>query len=70
MAGEATGYAHASELSEDAIRRAGDTVRAVAGGHSGMLALSPQRTNAKLYTDLDPLGTADFEAKVSSCWKR
>ncbi len=27
IAGESTGYAHASELSEDAIRRAADTVR-------------------------------------------
>src|SRR5574337_814466 len=34
VAGEMTGYAHASELSEDAIRRAADTVRAVAKGHS------------------------------------
>src|SRR3974390_1352689 len=36
VAGEATGYAHASELSEAAMRRAADTVRAVASGHSGV----------------------------------
>ena len=36
VAGEATGYAHASELSEDAIKRAAETVRAVAHGHSGV----------------------------------
>ena len=30
VAGEATGYAHASEISEDAIARAANTVRAVA----------------------------------------
>ncbi|HSS13381.1 MAG TPA: DNA gyrase modulator, partial [Rhizomicrobium sp.] len=35
VAGEATGYAHASEISEDAIRRAGETVRAVSQGYSG-----------------------------------
>src|ERR1700742_3750752 len=40
VAGEATGYAHASELSEDAIRRAANTVRAVAHGHSGVVAAS------------------------------
>src|SRR3569833_4558584 len=33
VSGEATGYAHASELSEDAITRAADTVRAVSRGH-------------------------------------
>jgi TldD protein len=48
VAGEATGYAHASELSEDAIRRAGDTVKAVASGHSVSLAQPPQRTNKRL----------------------
>ncbi len=64
VAGEATGYAHASDLSEEAIKRAAETVRAVSSGHSGTVALSPQRTNAKLYTDIDPLGTANFEATV------
>jgi TldD protein len=64
VAGEATGYAHASELSEPAIARAAETVRAVAHGHSGTLALAPARTNTRLYTDADPLHTAGFEAKV------
>src|SRR5450432_1679891 len=41
VAGESTGYAHASELSEAAIRRAGETVRAVTHGHSGVVAAAP-----------------------------
>ncbi|MEI9931590.1 MAG: metalloprotease TldD [Rhizomicrobium sp.] len=64
VSGEATGYAHASEMSEDAIKRAADTVRAVARGHSGVASASPARTNKHLYTDIDPLGTAEFEIKV------
>ncbi|HTK80645.1 MAG TPA: metalloprotease TldD [Rhizomicrobium sp.] len=64
VAGEATAYAHASELSEDAIRRAAETVQAVTKGHSGTVALSPARTNRKLYSDIDPLHSANFEAKV------
>ncbi|MFL6689902.1 MAG: metalloprotease TldD [Alphaproteobacteria bacterium] len=64
VAGEATGYAHASELSEEAIRRAADTMRAVTNGYSGTVALSPARTNRKLYADIDPLHSANFEAKV------
>jgi len=64
VAGEATGYAHASELSEDAIHRAAETVRAVTKGHSGTVALAPARTNRKLYADIDPLHSANFEAKV------
>ena len=64
VCGEATGYAHASELSEDAIARAGQTVRAVARGHSGVASAAPARSNIKLYSDIDPLQTAGFEQKV------
>jgi TldD protein len=65
VAGEATGYAHASEISEDAIARAAGTVRAVARGYSCTLAAAPPRSNIKLYTDIDPLETAGFEKKVT-----
>ncbi|HTT96436.1 MAG TPA: DNA gyrase modulator, partial [Rhizomicrobium sp.] len=65
VSGEATGYAHASDLSEEAIKRAADTVRAVARGHSGVAALAPARTNRQLYADVDPLGSAAFETKVN-----
>ncbi len=65
VAGEATGYAHASEISEDAIRRAGDTVQAVSRGYSGTASGAPARTNIKLYSDIDPLETAGFEKKVT-----
>src|SRR5580704_18732841 len=41
LSGESAGYAHASELSESAIRRAGDTVRAVKAGHSGTFTAPP-----------------------------
>jgi TldD protein len=64
VAGEATGYAHASEISEGAIARAADTVRAVAQGYCGVAAAAPSRSNVKLYTDIDPLETAGFEKKV------
>src|SRR5439155_20212800 len=56
VAGEAAGYAHASELSEAAIRRAGAAVRAVASGYAGTMAEPPVGTNRSLYTDLNPLG--------------
>jgi TldD protein len=64
VAGEATGYAHASEISESAIQRAAGTVQAVAKGYSGVAAQGPARTNIKLYRDIDPLETAGFEKKV------
>ena len=65
VAGEATGYAHASELSEAAIRRAGDTVKAVSGGHTGAVSVAPIGTNTSLYTDDNPLGLMPFEDKLN-----
>jgi TldD protein len=64
VAGESTGYAHASELSEAAIRRAGETVRAVTKGYAGETSQAPRRTNTRLYTDIDPLRSAEFAQKV------
>lgn len=61
---EAVGYAHASDLSEGAIARAVEAVRAVKDGHSGTYAEAPSRTNRKLYTDDNPLGAPAFDAKV------
>ena len=64
VAGEAAGYAHASELSEAAIRRAAETVRTVHAGRGGTMAAAPSGTNQVLYSDINPLGEAPFEAKV------
>jgi TldD protein len=64
VAGEQTGYAHASELSEAAIRRAADAVQAVRAGHAGTMAADPPGTNRALYPDTNPLNEVDFAAKV------
>src|SRR5579862_8928905 len=63
IADDAAGYAHSSEISEAAIRRAGATVRAAASGHHGIMAEPPVGTNRQLYTDLNPLGI-DLSAKT------
>ena len=63
-AGEAAGYAHASDLSEDTIRRAATTVRAVTRGHNGALAEPPVGTNRALYVPDNPLDAMGFDAKV------
>jgi TldD protein len=64
IAGETAGYAHASELSEDAVKRAAATVRAVLSGRGGTMAEAPAGTNRQLYTDVNPLGEVAFEDKV------
>jgi TldD protein len=64
VAGEATGYAHAGELSESALRRAASSVSAIAQGHSGVIAEPPRATNARLYSDANPLTLMDFSART------
>ena len=64
VAGEATGYAHSSDLSEAALLRASDAVSAVKGGYSGTLAAAPARTNRHLYGEENPITSPSFEAKA------
>ena len=65
VAGETAGYAHASEISEAAIRRAADSARLAKRGYSGIEAEAPRATNAKLYGDEDPVSSPIFADKVS-----
>ncbi len=64
VSGEATGYAHSSELSESALLRASDAVSAVKGGYSGTLAAAPARTNRHLYGDENPIPSPSFAEKA------
>lgn len=64
VAGEATGYAHSSELSESALLRASDAVSTVKGGHSGTLAAAPARTNRHLYGEENPIPSPSFAEKA------
>ena len=64
VAGELSGYAHASELSEEALLRAGDTIKAVQVGHDGTMAQGPAQTNQSLYMEDNPLNQTPFETKA------
>src|SRR6478609_10503860 len=61
---EAVGYAHSSDVSEAALARAAEAVRAVKGGYCGAYAEPPGRTNVTLYGDDNPLGEPSFETKA------
>jgi TldD protein len=61
---EAVGYAHSSDISEAALARAADAVRAVKGGYSGSYAEPPHRSNVRLYGEENPLLEPTFETKV------
>jgi TldD protein len=64
VCGEAAGYAHAGDLSESAMKRAAQAVRAVKHGYAGTLDGPPPGTNAALYADVNPIATMAFDAKV------
>ena len=65
VTGEVSGYAHAAELSEAAIKRAASTVRAISSGHDGdTLDLAPRGTNSRLYMPESPLESHALETKL------
>ncbi len=64
--GEVAGYAHATEISEAALRRAAETARLAVGAGGGTMAPPPPGTNLKLYTDADPMADAAFGVKVET----
>ncbi|MCT2559988.1 metalloprotease TldD [Tsuneonella sp. YG55] len=63
VSGEMTGFAHASEISAEAIRRAGETLRLLDPAKNP-LAPPPPRSNRHLYTDESPLDAIPLEAKI------
>ena len=63
VSGEMTGFAHANEISEEAIRRAGETL-ALLDPAKGQPAPPPRRNNRHLYTDASPLDALPFARKV------
>ena len=66
LSGETTAFAHANEISEAAIRRAGETMTLLDPAKPGR-ADAPRRTNHALYTADDPLSAIPFAAKVKLC---
>ncbi|MEL7100504.1 MAG: metalloprotease TldD [Pseudomonadota bacterium] len=64
--GEVAGYAHSTELSEAALRRAAETARLAVGDGGGTLADAPAATNKKLYADTDPIQGAAFPVKLET----
>src|SRR6202023_2968323 len=64
VSGETTGYAHAVNLDEKAIKRAAETVKAVKSGQGGTTSLAPPGTNPHLFEHSNPLQGKSFEDKI------
>ncbi|MCF1708562.1 metalloprotease TldD [Tabrizicola sp. J26] len=64
--GEVAGYAHSTEISERALKRASETARLAVGDGGGVLATAPTGTNLRLYGDADPMADATFPVKIET----
>ena len=64
--GEVAGYAHSTDVSIPALKRAAQTARLAVGNGGGTYADAPQATNKRLYTDADPIGDLPFPVKVET----
>ena len=64
--GEVAGYAHSTDISEHALRRASETARLAVGSGGGTLAPPPKGTNLHLYTDANPMADATFAVKIDT----
>ncbi|MEP1521539.1 metalloprotease TldD [Ascidiaceihabitans sp.] len=64
--GDVAGYAHSTEISESALKRATETARLAVGAGGGTWADAPQATNERLYTDEDPIAGAAFPVKLDT----
>ncbi|TNF11428.1 MAG: metalloprotease TldD [Rhodobacteraceae bacterium] len=62
--GEVAGYAHSTDISEAALKRAVDTARLAVGDGGSVMAPPPQGTNRHLYSDADPVSDTPFSAKI------
>jgi len=66
VCGDRAGYAHSSEISESALRRAAETARLAVADGGGTMAEPPMATNRKLYGDADPMADAEFPVKIET----
>ena len=64
VAGETAAYAHASEVSSDALKRAAGVCAEVTRGASGQMSIAPARSNRQLYSAQNPVEGLAFAEKI------
>ena len=65
VAGEVTGYAHSSDMSEAALKRAAKTANLASQKGSGAIDIGPKRTNTVLYAPNDPISEVELARKIA-----
>jgi len=63
---DVAGYAHSTQITESALKRAAQTARLAVGAGGGTLADAPVGTNRHLYGAFNPITEASFAAKIET----
>ena len=69
ISNESTGYAHSSDIDESSLKKASNTVNFVTKGNKGSFNSSFNRTNKKLYHEVNPISSSLFAKKVETLKK-
>ena len=64
--GEVTGYAHSTEISETALKRAAETARLAVGQGGGIAAEAPGPRGPDLYAAIDPAGDIPIALRIET----
>mgnify|MGYP001248767795 FL=1 len=64
LSGEVVGYAHASEISKETLKRASKTVQDVISKDNKEIDVSPIRSNRSFYKPDNPISSVEFKEKV------
>jgi len=69
ISNESTGYAHSSDIDESSLKKASNTVNFVTKDNTGSFNSNFNRTNKKLYHDVNPINSSLFAEKVETLKK-
>ncbi|AUH32523.1 metalloprotease TldD [Paracoccus tegillarcae] len=64
--GEVTGYAHSTDISQQALTRAAETARLAVGEGGGVLAAPPAPRGPDLYAAIDPAGDIPIARRIQT----
>jgi TldD protein len=63
---DTTGYAHSSDINEDALKKASETLGFVTKKNNNSFNHKFSKTNKKLYEDINPIDSTHFDLKVNT----
>ena len=69
ISNESTGYAHSSDIDESSLKKASNTVNFITKNNTGSFNSLFNRTNKKLYHEVNPINSSLFTEKIDTLKK-